>query len=313
MCVCVCAYVCICVCVYVCMCVSVYVCMCVCVYVCLCVCVYVCTCVCVHVCMCVCVYVCMCVYTHTHTQPHADILTHKLYPRPAKEIYRLCACESVRVCVCEREWVCVWVCVCVCVCAYVSVSVCVCVCMSYLGTLIRLVTRIRNRKLNENNIQIAPPTIVRLSFFFFRWCFLSQAVGTKRVLQKRRIPPQKLLGGEFSTPVPVFCLLCMGWLRLVGSLKLQVSFTEYSLFYRALLQKSPFILRSLLIVSTLYHQPNAQMNLYQNRPGGLSGVIPSDFDTRSVPKTWLCGIRRELSYHFVLRIFSARNDQPNMF
>jgi len=44
----------------------------------------------------------------------------------------------------------------------------------------------------------------------------------------------------------------MGWLRLVGSLKLQVSFAEYSLFYRALLQKRPVILRSLLIVSTPY-------------------------------------------------------------
>ena len=34
----------------------------------------------------------------------------------------------------------------------------------------------------------------------------------------------------------------MGWLRLVGSIKLQVSFAEYSLFYRALLQKRPIIL-----------------------------------------------------------------------
>ena len=42
----------------------------------------------------------------------------------------------------------------------------------------------------------------------------------------------------------------MGWLRLVGSLKLQVSFAEYSLIYRALLQKRPIILRSLLIVAT---------------------------------------------------------------
>jgi len=31
----------------------------------------------------------------------------------------------------------------------------------------------------------------------------------------------------------------MGWLRLVGSLKLQVSSAEYRLFYRALLQKRP--------------------------------------------------------------------------
>ena len=36
--------------------------------------------------------------------------------------------------------------------------------------------------------------------------------------------------------------------RLVGSLKLKVSLIEYSLFYRALLQKRPIILRSLRIV-----------------------------------------------------------------
>jgi len=44
----------------------------------------------------------------------------------------------------------------------------------------------------------------------------------------------------------------MGWLQLVGSLKLWVSFAEYCLFYRALLQKRPIILRSLLIVATPY-------------------------------------------------------------
>jgi len=38
----------------------------------------------------------------------------------------------------------------------------------------------------------------------------------------------------------------VGWLRLVGSIKLQVSFAEYSLFYRALLQNTPIILSSLL-------------------------------------------------------------------
>ena len=45
----------------------------------------------------------------------------------------------------------------------------------------------------------------------------------------------------------------MGWLRLVGSLKSYVSFAEYSLFYRALLQKRPMIVRSLRIVATPYH------------------------------------------------------------
>ena len=45
----------------------------------------------------------------------------------------------------------------------------------------------------------------------------------------------------------------MGWLRLVGSLKLLVSFAEYSLFYRALFEKWPIILRSLLIGATPYY------------------------------------------------------------
>ena len=51
----------------------------------------------------------------------------------------------------------------------------------------------------------------------------------------------------------VFLRYGVGWLRLVGSCKLQVSFAECSLFYRALLQKRPIILRSLLIVGTPYH------------------------------------------------------------
>jgi len=45
-------------------------------------------------------------------------------------------------------------------------------------------------------------------------------------------------------------LAAMGWLRIVGSLKWQVSFAEYRLFHRALLQKRPIILRSLRIVAT---------------------------------------------------------------
>jgi len=43
-----------------------------------------------------------------------------------------------------------------------------------------------------------------------------------------------------------------GWLRSVGSIKSLVSFAEYRLFYRALLQKRPRISRSLLIVATPY-------------------------------------------------------------
>jgi len=46
----------------------------------------------------------------------------------------------------------------------------------------------------------------------------------------------------------------MGRLRLVGSLKSYVSFAIYSLLYRALLQKTPIILRSLLIVAHPYRR-----------------------------------------------------------
>jgi len=44
----------------------------------------------------------------------------------------------------------------------------------------------------------------------------------------------------------------MGWLRLVGSVKLQVSFAECSLFVRALLQNRRIILKSLPIVAAPY-------------------------------------------------------------
>jgi len=42
----------------------------------------------------------------------------------------------------------------------------------------------------------------------------------------------------------------IGWLRLEGSFKLDVTFAENRLLYRALLQKRLINLRSLLIVGT---------------------------------------------------------------
>jgi len=74
-------------------------------------------------------------------------------------------------------------------------------------------------------------------------------------------------------PSPIYAQICtacarigMRILRLVGSLKLWVSFAEYSLFYRALLQKRPLILRSLLIIATLYarcaYPPRLYMHAY---------------------------------------------------
>jgi len=62
---------------------------------------------------------------------------------------------------------------------------------------------------------------------------------------------QKILDAPIKDSNPQYPLFHMGWLRLVGSLELQVSFAEYRLFYKALLQKRPVILRSLRIVATL--------------------------------------------------------------
>ena len=59
-----------------------------------------------------------------------------------------------------------------------------------------------------------------------------------------------------------------GWLRLVGSIKLHISFAEYRLFYRALLQKRPIILSILLTEATPYqiqdhtqHKSTLQTNI----------------------------------------------------
>jgi len=59
-----------------------------------------------------------------------------------------------------------------------------------------------------------------------------------------------------------YALVTMGWLLLVGSSKLQVSFAEYAFFYRALLQKSRIILTSLRIVATPYAKCNCVTRLY---------------------------------------------------
>jgi len=64
---------------------------------------------------------------------------------------------------------------------------------------------------------------------------------------KRRITETRENGGRQSDSRK----RGMGWLRLVGSMKLKISFAEYSLFYRALLQERPMILSILLAEAAL--------------------------------------------------------------
>jgi len=53
----------------------------------------------------------------------------------------------------------------------------------------------------------------------------------------------------------------MGWLRLVGALKVYDSLAEYRLFYRALLQKRPVVWRSLLVGATPYQDVHRRATL----------------------------------------------------
>jgi len=55
-------------------------------------------------------------------------------------------------------------------------------------------------------------------------------------------------------PWPIHLAMNMGWLRLVGSLKLYVSFAKDPYKRDDILQQRPIIWRSLLIVATLYHE-----------------------------------------------------------
>jgi len=50
----------------------------------------------------------------------------------------------------------------------------------------------------------------------------------------------------------IYTNIHMGWLLLVGTIKLQVSFAEYCFFYGALLQKRPIIVSILLTKATPY-------------------------------------------------------------
>jgi len=88
------------------------------------------------------------------------------------------------------------------------------------------------------------------------------------------------------TPSLSFRVYAMGWLRIVGSLKLQVSFAEYSLLQKSpmkrdyILQKRPIILRSLLTVATPYSatskyakEPYKRNYILQKRPIILRSLL----------------------------------------
>jgi len=66
----------------------------------------------------------------------------------------------------------------------------------------------------------------------------------------------------------------MGWLRSVGSIKLHVSFAEYGLLYRSLLQKKHIILSILLTKATPY-----PMTVSTENAALLKSAKSSDLDS----------------------------------
>jgi len=77
----------------------------------------------------------------------------------------------------------------------------------------------------------------------------SRVIG--RTLDMHTAYVRVCMGGVPDCVVP--CLnAAIGWLRLVGSLKKQVSFAKEPYQRNDILQKRPIILRSLLIVATPY-------------------------------------------------------------
>ena len=82
----------------------------------------------------------------------------------------------------------------------------------------------------------------------------------------------------------------MGWLQLVGSLKLSVSFAEYRLFYRALLQKRPINLRSLLIVAAPYLSMGRRSRCRGQRVGSSCSCHRARLWAACVPKSGCCSV-----------------------
>jgi len=107
---------------------------------------------------------------------------------------------------------CMTMCVRVCVCVYVRVFMCVCLCAGVCTC-----------------VQVKSCQMLFLMGTVALYCSTVQGL-----------------------PELVLYLCVMGWLRIVHSLKLHISFAEYSLLYRALLQKRPILLRRLLIVASPY-------------------------------------------------------------
>jgi len=140
----------------------------------------------------------------------------------------VCFCKCVRVCVLVRvrvrvrvsvrlcSSVCICFCMSLCLCVFFCVFICVCVCVC---------------------VCACACACVCVCFYVSMSMFCVCVIINKQVIEVN--PPN---------------ISCMGWLRLVGSLKLKDSVAKGPYKRDDILQKRPIILRSLLIVATPCHK-----------------------------------------------------------
>jgi len=99
---------------------------------------------------------------------------------------------------------------------------------------------------------------IKLQVSFAEYCHFYRAL-----LQKR--PINLSISVRMLTLISIGHSVSMGWRRSVASIKFKVSFADYRLFYRALLQKRPIILSILLTKATPYHTSGSNYrSLLQN-------------------------------------------------
>ena len=173
-------------------------------------------------------YVCTCIYLVFHHIYSVHVLMHsnrhRLVCVRVRVYVRACvrACMCVRTCVLMCVYACVPVCMCVGVCVFVRA--CVCVCM-----------------------YVCVCVCVRESVWV---CVCVCVQGIHAALTSTHID-HTLKRMYWLKHLRTYTRQSdMGWLQSVGSIKLHVSFAEYCLFHRALLQKKPIILSILLTKAT---------------------------------------------------------------
>jgi len=106
---------------------------------------------------------------------------------------------------------------------------------------------------------------------------------------------------SLSLPVSLYVIIYgMGWLRLAGSFKLYVSFAEYRLFYRALLQNIVSFIGLFLSSTLIMYDISSAKILNQRRYHLRCSCTPSSFVWHVKLHSWMS---TQLYIHFACEIY----------